>query len=116
MPDAPWTLRRATPADAAVLRDLERASPIVAGGTSIAVDRGPDYFAQRRMMGDAVVLIAEVDGQPVGTYGGVLHTTLIDGRARRLLYVHHARILPAYQRSGLGRAFARALRQAFAGQ
>jgi GNAT superfamily N-acetyltransferase len=68
------------------------------------VDRGADYLALRRLMGDPIVLIADVDGEPAGTLGSVVHTVMIDGRVWRVAYRHHARVLPSFQRQGVGRA------------
>lgn len=107
------TLRLAGPDDASLLRRLELESPLVAKGVAFQVDRGDDYFAQRRMMGEATVVIAEVDGEPAGTTGAVLHTALVDGIPRRMLYIHHARVLPRFQRMGLGRACGQKLDEFF---
>ena len=98
------SIRQAGAGDSALLRRLEFESPIVTDGMAMYVDRGADYLALRRLMGTPVVLIAEVDGVPAGTSGSVVHTVVIDGRERRVAYRHHARILPEFQRRGLGRA------------
>lgn len=64
-------------------------------------------------MADATVLVAEVDGEPAGVFCGARHRARVGGEDRWLLYVHHARILPHYQRMGLGRRSGAALRDAF---
>ena len=98
------SIRQATSDDSALLRRLEFQSPIVTNGLAMYVDRGEDYLALRRLMGAPVVLVAEVDGEPAGTSGSVIHTVVIDGQERRVAYRHHARVLPQYQRRGLGQA------------
>lgn len=96
-------VREATTADAPVLAEIERNAPLVfADGGSVAIDRGDDYFAASRLMGGATVMLAEVDGEPAGAICGAIHGALVGGVERRLLYVHHGRILPAFQRMGLG--------------
>ena len=98
------SIRQADASDSALLRRLEFESPIVTSGMAMYVDRGADYLALRRLMGAPVVLIADIDGEPAGTTGSVVHTVMIDGRERRVAYRHHARILPQFQRRGVGRA------------
>ncbi len=94
-------------ADTALLSSLERNSPLVFDdGSSIAIDRGDDYFAATRLMGGAKVLIAEVDGDPAGVFCTCAHETMVGGEPRRMLYFHHARILPRYQRHGVGKRLA----------
>ncbi len=115
MTDPNITIRIAEPHDTALLRRLELESPLADGADgAFHVDRGEDYLAQRRMMGDPTVLIAEVDGEPAGTMGAVLHPAIIGGLQRRMLYFHHARILPRFQRIGIGRAFSDRLYEIYA--
>ncbi|MCC6381717.1 MAG: GNAT family N-acetyltransferase [Dehalococcoidia bacterium] len=95
-------IRLAGEADARVLAEIERSAPIVVDGREFCVDRGDDYFAAARLMEEATVLLAEVDGVPAGVFCGARHRAPIGGKWRRLLYVHHARILPRFQRMGLG--------------
>ena len=64
--DFELVVREATEADAAVLSDIERRSPIVLGDTLMTFDRGDDYFAAARLMEDVMIVLAEVDGVPVG--------------------------------------------------
>lgn len=109
-------IRRATPADSALLSRIERESPLVLDGLAMHIDRGDDYFAAARLMGDPVVLLAEVDGEPAGIFCGVRHPARIGGTNRQLLYVHHARILPRFQRHGLGRKMGERLREEYGGE
>lgn len=106
-------IRRAFEADGPVLSEIERNTPLVFDDRSLYIDRGDDYFATARLMEDAVVLLAEVDGTPAGVFCGALHGALIGGVPRRMLYVHHSRILPEYQRLGLGLKLANALFEHF---
>lgn len=106
------TFRVATEADGSVLADLERRSPLVLGDDSLVIDRGDDYFAAARLMEDVTIVIAEVDGVPVGAFCGAVHRAMVGGVERRLLYFHHTRIPPEYQRQGVGRKLAVAVREA----
>jgi hypothetical protein len=115
MPDI--SVREAVPADGPMLADLERRTPLrFAGGDAVAIDRDGDYFAASRLMPDCTVLVGEVDGEPGGVIAGALHEAQVGGVRRRLLYVHHARILPAFQRIGLGRRLAGALSEHYSGR
>ncbi|MCK9519972.1 MAG: GNAT family N-acetyltransferase [Dehalococcoidia bacterium] len=97
-------IRVATEADAATLSEIERRSPLVADDHALVIDRGDDYFAAARLMEDETVLLAEVDGEPAGVLCGARHLARVGGRERQMLYIHHVRILPEFQRHGLGRA------------
>lgn len=98
-------IREATAADGPTLADLERRSPLLMDGGAVVIDRGRDYFAASRLMDDVTVLLAEVDGVPAGVYCGARHRVRLGGLDRDVLYIHHARIPPEYQRHGLGHAF-----------
>lgn len=112
--EAEAVVREATLLDGPVLADIERSSPLVsADGASLAIDRGDDYFAASRLMGEVTVMLAEVDGEPAGAIGGVIHRVLLGGTERRMLYIHHARIVPRYQNTGLGRRLSFALMDRF---
>ncbi|MCC7364530.1 MAG: GNAT family N-acetyltransferase [Dehalococcoidia bacterium] len=110
------TIRNATEADNATLAELERRSPLVFATHELVIDRGQDYFAAARLMEEAAVLVAEVDGTPAGVMCGAIHRAPIGGVERTLVYIHHARIPPEYQRMGLGRRLAGRLREMFAGR
>lgn len=99
-------IRIATEADAGVLSELERRSPLQLGDASLMIDRGDDYFAAARLMANATVLLAELDGEPAGVLAGAVHPACLGGKQRNMLYIHHARIPPKFQRHGLGRALA----------
>ena len=98
-------IREATPADGPALAEVERHSPLVMGDSSLAIDRGDDYFAAARLMGSPTVLIAEADGRAVGAYCGAAHPVMLGGERRTMLYIHHARILPEFQDHGIGKKF-----------
>lgn len=100
-------IREATLADAALLSEIERNSPLeFADGSSLAIDRGDDYFASARLMGSVRATLAEVDGEPAGVFCTTVHPALIGGERRRMLYFHHTRILPRFQGLGIGKALA----------
>jgi hypothetical protein len=94
--------REATPADAAILADIERRCPIVlGGGVTMTIDRGGDYFAFTRLMDDFLVALGFVDGKPAGVNVAALHTVRVGGRDYRIHAFAHLRILPEHQKRGL---------------
>ncbi|MBV8683856.1 MAG: hypothetical protein JO111_13360 [Caulobacteraceae bacterium] len=94
-------VREATEADCAVLADLERRCPIVLDGASWWFDRGDEYFAFARLMEDATVGLAFVDGEPAAVTCGARHTVRIGGEDKAIVTVSHLRVLPEHQRKGL---------------
>jgi hypothetical protein len=107
--DFELVVREANAADAAVLSDLERRCPIVVGDTRLWFDRGDEYFAGVRLMEDATVGLAFVDGEPAAVTCGARHTVRIGGEARTIITVSHLRVLPEHQRKGLWGAANRVL-------
>jgi ribosomal protein S18 acetylase RimI-like enzyme len=103
------SIRKAGEEDGPILAEIERQTPIVFHGGSLFIDRGDDYFAAARLMEDFTVLLAEVNGEPAGAFCGALHPALVAGIPRQMLYIHHSRILPDYQRLGIGRKLAAAM-------
>jgi predicted N-acetyltransferase YhbS len=99
--DFELAVREATPADAALLADVERRCPIVVGDTSLWFDRGEAYFDGVRLMEDATVGLASVDGEPAAVTCGARHTVRIGGEAKTIITVSHLRVLPEHQRKGL---------------
>ncbi|MBI5948259.1 MAG: GNAT family N-acetyltransferase [Chloroflexi bacterium] len=106
-------VRVAGEADGPILSEIERRSPLGLGDGAITIDRGDDYFAASRLMNAATVMLADVVGVPAGALCGAVHSVLLGGVERRMLYVHHARILPEFQRRGVGRVLASRLREHF---
>lgn len=106
--DANVEVRKAVESDAAALAEIERRCPIVMGGKSMYFDRGADYFASDRLMEEATVGIAFVEGKPAAASCGALHKIRIGGVVRSLVTVTHLRVLPEYQRKGLWGAVNRA--------
>jgi len=105
------TIRIAAEADSRLLAEIERHSPIEGAGTAVMIDRGEDYFAASRLMAEVVTLIAEVDGQPAAAICGAFHPARVGGVERKMAYIHHARVLPQFQRTGLGRLLSARLRE-----
>ena len=95
------TVRFATEADGPALAEIERRSPMVMGEVTVTIDRGGDYFAAARLMGDVVVVVAEIDGEPAAAHCAAAHTVHVGGRPYRFGYFHHLRILPEHQGKGL---------------
>jgi len=94
-------VREACRADNDALIDLELRSPLVVAGAEESYDRSPDFFACHRLQGDHRVVLAEMDGRPVGVMAGVIQSPVIQGRARRLLYIQRARVHRDYQGRGV---------------
>ncbi len=106
--DANVEVRKAVESDAAALAEIERRCPIVMGGKSMYFDRETDYFASNRLMEEATVGIAFVDGKPAAASCGALHKIRVGGVVRSLVTVTHLRVLPEHQRKGLWGAVNRA--------
>jgi hypothetical protein len=102
-------VRDATPADTAILADVERRCPIVVGDTKLWFDRGEAWFNGVRLMEDATVGLAFVDGAPAAVTCGARHTVRIGGEAKTIVTVSHLRVLPEHQRKGLWGAANRTL-------
>ena len=95
----------ATEAHAATLADIERRALVVLGDTTVATDRGEDYFAAARLIDDPTVFLAVVDGDPAGVSWGAQAKVLFDGEARNATYFFHLRVTPEHQGKGLWGAF-----------
>lgn len=99
--------REATDADAAQLRQIELRAPIVSGDVRVVYDRGEDYFATERLMGDTCTIIVEKDTVPVGLNSVVVHPIAVNGTVLLGSYGYRLRILP--QARGGGRRVNRLL-------
>lgn len=111
--DFDLVLREATEADADVLSDIERRSPVVTESTSVATDRGEDYFASARLMDDVTMIVAEIDGEPAGVAWGALHPAIVVGAERKMWYFFHLRVLPEHQKKGIWGALLGKLREIY---
>jgi hypothetical protein len=96
-----WVVRPAQASDAAALRELERACPIVAGDARITYDRGRDYFAGARLSGGITGTVAERDGNLAAMHCMLTHALRVDGKQFRATYLHHSRIRSDAQGAGL---------------
>jgi GNAT superfamily N-acetyltransferase len=67
------------------------------GATLETFDRRPDFFACHRVQPLHRLILAEADGRVVGVMAGVLQAPLIQGEARRLVYIQRARVDPDHQ-------------------
>jgi len=94
-------IRPARPDDAAALRVLERECPLVMGDVRVTYDRGEDWFAGARLVGESSPMVAEQDGRLVAVHCFLTHPLRVGGRLIRATYVHHTRIRPDAQRGGL---------------
>ena len=110
------TVREAAEADGPMLAEIERRTPLQLGDVAIVIDRRDDYFAAARLMGEATVFIADLNGAPAGVFCAAPHLAMIGGIERRMLYIHHARILPEAQDKGLGKLLGDAVREKFVGK
>lgn len=94
-------VREAEPADALTLSDIEKRCPIELGETRFWFDRGDRYFDFSRLMEDATVGLASVDGVPAAMTCGTRFPVRIGGALKSIVLVSHLRVLPEHQRKGL---------------
>ncbi len=94
-------LRTATEADGAALREIELQTPIVLGETQVVYDRGKDYFAAERLMGNVITHIVEMGGRPVGLTSWVLNEIRLNGTKKTGSYKHRTRLLPEARGRGI---------------
>ncbi len=106
-------VREATDADGPALAEIERRAPIEVGDSRVTFDRSADYLAAARLMEDATVVMAEVDGEPAAVEWGALHHTRIGGQDYRLVNFIHLRVAVEHQRKGLWGALVRKLNEAY---
>jgi GNAT superfamily N-acetyltransferase len=100
-PPSGLLVREARAGDNDALIDLELRSPLLVGESEEKYDRSPDFFACYRVQGEHRVILAEVDGRTVGVMAGVVQAPVIQGAARRLVYIQRARVLPEFQGQGV---------------
>jgi len=94
-------VREAAVGDNASLIALELQSPVRIGGADEFFDRSPDAFARHRLQGEYRIVLAELDGGVVGVMAGVIHAPVIQGHPHRLVYIHRARVGPAFHHRGV---------------
>lgn len=94
-PAAGVTIRSAVEDDGPGLADLERRCPVEGGGISTVYDRGVDWFAQQRLMGEHITSVAELDGRIVGVMSDAPRVVRFDGNDVTLIYRFHLRVDPA---------------------
>jgi hypothetical protein len=94
-------IRPARPDDAAALRALERDCPLVMGDVRVTYDRGDDWFAGARLVGESSPTVAEQDGRLVAVHCVLTHPLRVGGHVLRAAYLHHTRIRSDAQRGGL---------------
>jgi hypothetical protein len=94
--------RLATAADVPVMREIERRTPIADASSRTYYDRGKDYLAGERLMGDDVeMFVVERDGRIVGLGGRAFPPVRVAGHVYRGLYSHRLRLLPEAQGEGV---------------
>jgi hypothetical protein len=94
--------RGAIAADAADMREVERRTPVVDASSSTFYDRGEDYLAGERLMGDDVeMFVVEREGRIVGVGGRAFPMVRVAGELYRGLYSHRLRLLPEAQGEGV---------------
>jgi hypothetical protein len=82
-------------------------------GRTFRISHGRDYPRFFRAIGDAVVFVAERDGQVLGTLAGVLRTMLLpDGQEARVGYLADFKVAPAARGSTAILRLARAVQAA----
>jgi ribosomal protein S18 acetylase RimI-like enzyme len=94
-------VREATADDNDSLIALELESAVLIGDIEEFSDRSPDAFACHRVQGEYRVVLGELDGSVVGVMAGVMHEPVIQGQPHRLVYIHRARVDPAFHHRGV---------------
>lgn len=87
-------VREATAADNEAIIALELHTPLVIGDIAETFDRSPDVFACCRLHAECRIVVAALDGRIVGLMAGVVIRPQVQGRERRLVYIHRARVDP----------------------
>ncbi len=106
-------VREATVEDGPALAEIELRAPIVMGDSRMTFDRSEDYFAAARLMEDATVVMAEVDGVPAAVEWAAWHRARIGGTEYRLTNYIHLRVAAEHQRKGLWGALASKLSEKY---
>jgi GNAT superfamily N-acetyltransferase len=101
-------IREARRQDNAALCALEARTPLNIGDASIFITHD-SFFETHDLQERTVVMVAEEDGEIVGVTAGALNRVPLAGAERQLLYMHHSRIDPAHQRTGIGGALTTAI-------
>ena len=98
-------VRLATEDDAVAMVECELQCPMVLGDRRIYVDRGSDWFAANRIVGDAAaVAVGEIGGRILGIYGAVVLSMRIGGQVYHRFSPRHLRMLPETQGTGIWRS------------
>lgn len=94
------TLRAATEADAEIIAEINRLSPIAMGDEATVYDTD-DLFAAERLMGTSRAFIAEHEGDAVGLSAGVGVPLRIGDETGLFNYIHRTRVAPAGRGMGV---------------
>lgn len=79
------------------------------GTISLRIDRDPDFFALLKERGFYHILVAENQGEIVGTIAVTSHEAFILGRLRRVFYISDFKVHPKHQNSRLAYNIVKAL-------
>ena len=63
------------------------------GDANVVYDRGADYFAAERLMGDAWTNVVEIEGRAVGLTSSVIHEIRVKGQPMIAAYAHRLRLM-----------------------
>lgn len=99
-------IRPAQAGEAARLVEVERDSPVPAGGGVTFTVEKPDALGLSRLQPEPVVLVAEIDGRVVGMNSASIHDGLIGGQRQRMGWLHYPRVLPDYRGKWIGHSLA----------
>lgn len=94
-------VRAATPADNEALIRLELESGLLMGDTEEFFDRSPDAFAACAPHPGCYLVCGEIEGRLTGMMAGLVHSPLVQGEPRTLVYIHRARVHPEFHHHGV---------------
>jgi hypothetical protein len=94
------TFREAAAEDGPALLELERSAPMRLGDHAITTER-QDWFAQLRLMEDAVTFVAEDGGAVVGVQCCGIRTVVLDGVEQPIGYNFRTRVDASHRKGGV---------------
>ena len=103
-------IREGTRADNEGLINLTSLTPMI-GKISLRIDRNPDFFRLLELRGSSFVIVAELNGNIIGSYSASGYTVLINGEPETAYYLADFKVHPDHRKSTVAARLARAMIQ-----